>query len=133
MTTGVELAGVGVELIPGIAGGDNITIGTSTITGGTNGRVLYDNSGIIGEKTTTGTGSVVLATAPTLSLPVANAITLTPSNISALPGTPTLGMLASVNDGDSALDWGDEAVNSGAGATGYLVWWNGTIWAVFGK
>lgn len=49
MATGVELASVGVELIPGIAGADNVTIGTSTITGGTSGRFLYDNAGVIGE------------------------------------------------------------------------------------
>lgn len=49
MTTGVELAAVGVELIPGIAGSDNLTVGTSTITGGVSGRFLYDNAGILGE------------------------------------------------------------------------------------
>jgi hypothetical protein len=63
MAIGVELAAVGVELIPGIAGADNITVGTSTITGGTDGRVLYDNAGLVGEKTVTGTGSVVLQSA----------------------------------------------------------------------
>ena len=70
MTAGVELAGVGVELIPGIAGSDNITIGTSTITGGTTGRVLRDNAGVIGEYTITGTaGSVVMSTSPTITTP----------------------------------------------------------------
>ena len=75
MATGVEIAAVGVELIPGVAGADNVTIGTSTITGGTNGAVLYDNNGVIGEKTVTGTGSVVLATSPTLVTPVIGAAT----------------------------------------------------------
>lgn len=60
MAIGVELAAVGVELIPGIAGSDNLTVGTSTITGGTNGRILYDNSGVLGELATTGANSVVL-------------------------------------------------------------------------
>lgn len=51
--------------------GGGITIGTSTITSGTNTRVLYDNSGVIGEYTLTGTGTVVvMATGPTLSNPV---------------------------------------------------------------
>jgi hypothetical protein len=75
MTIGAELAAVGVELIPGITGSDNVTIGTSTITGGTNGRVLFDNSGVIGEKPVTGSGSVVLATTPTLITPVLGAAT----------------------------------------------------------
>jgi hypothetical protein len=41
-----------------------LTVGTTTITSGTSGRVLYDNAGVLGEKTTTGSGSVVLATQP---------------------------------------------------------------------
>jgi hypothetical protein len=75
MAIGVELAAVGVELIPGIAGADNVTIGTSTITGGTNGRILYDNNGLIGEKPVTGSGDAVLATSPTLITPVIGAAT----------------------------------------------------------
>src|SRR5690242_3831329 len=71
MAIGVELAAVGVELIPGIAGADNLTVGTSTITGGSNGRILFDNSGVLGELTVTGTaGSVVLSNSPTLVTPV---------------------------------------------------------------
>jgi hypothetical protein len=46
-----------------------ITIGSSVITGGTSGRILYDNAGVVGEKTVTGTGDVVLATSPTLVTP----------------------------------------------------------------
>lgn len=75
MSTGAELAAVGVELIPGIVGSDNITIGTSTITGATNGNVLFNNSGLLGQKTVTGSGSVVLQTSPTLITPVIGAAT----------------------------------------------------------
>jgi hypothetical protein len=46
-----------------------IAIGSSAITGGTSGRILYDNAGVVGEKTVTGTGDVVLATSPTLVTP----------------------------------------------------------------
>lgn len=42
----------------------------STITNGTNGRVLFDNNGVVGEKAVTGTGNVVLQTTPTLTTPV---------------------------------------------------------------
>jgi hypothetical protein len=46
-----------------------LVVGTTTITGGTTGRVLYDNAGTLGELATTGSGSVVLATSPTLVTP----------------------------------------------------------------
>lgn len=130
MAIGVELAAVGVELIPGIAGADNVTIGTSTITGGTNGRVLYDNSGVIGEKATTGSGSVVLATAPTVSLPVVDVLTLTPTAFGSLPVSPTFGMVASVSDSNT-VTWG--ATISGGSTNKVLAFYNGTNWTVIGK
>ena len=53
------------------AGGGGITIGTTTITSGTDTRILYNNSGVVGEYTLTGTGTVaVMQTAPTLTGPV---------------------------------------------------------------
>lgn len=45
-----------------------LTIGTTTIASGTNTRILYNNSGVLGEYTLTGTGTVVaMQTNPTLS------------------------------------------------------------------
>lgn len=41
--------GAGVYSFATIAGGGGITINTSVITGGTNGRLLYDNAGTVGE------------------------------------------------------------------------------------
>lgn len=52
------------------ASGGGITVGTTTITSGTNGRIAYNNSGVYGEKAVTGTGDVVLATSPTITTPV---------------------------------------------------------------
>lgn len=52
--------------------------------------------------------------------------------ISALP-TPVEGMIAHITDGDGGLAWGATAVNTGAGATKYLVWYNGANWTVVGK
>jgi hypothetical protein len=47
-------------------GASGITIGTTTITSGTDTRILYDNAGVVGEYTLTGSGTVVaMATAPT--------------------------------------------------------------------
>lgn len=52
--------------------------------------------------------------------------------VATLP-TGITGGTAYVTDGDAALGWGATAVNSGAGATKYLVWFNGTNWTVVGK
>lgn len=45
----------------------SLTVNTTTISGGTSGRVLYDNAGTVGELAVTGSGSAVLATAPTIT------------------------------------------------------------------
>ena len=42
-----------------------LTVGTTAITGGTNTKVLYNNNGVVGEYSVTGTGSAVLNTSPT--------------------------------------------------------------------
>ena len=56
-----------------------LTVGSTAISGGTSGRILYDNAGVLGELATTGSGNVVLATSATLVTP--------------LLGTPTSGTL----------------------------------------
>lgn len=55
------------------------------------------------------------------------------TTIANLPGSPTTGRVSAVTDGDAALAWGATAVNSGAGATKYLVWFNGAAWKIVGK
>jgi len=51
--------------------GAGLTIGTTTITGGTDGRILRNSSGVVGEYTLTGSGTVVaMQTSPTLTGPV---------------------------------------------------------------
>lgn len=48
----------------------NITVGTTVITGGTNGRIHYTVGGVLGELTTSGSGTVVaLQTSPALVTP----------------------------------------------------------------
>lgn len=60
--------------------GGGLTIGTTAITSGTSGRVLYNVAGVLGEMTTTGSGTVLaLATSPSFTTP--------------LLGTPTSGVL----------------------------------------
>jgi hypothetical protein len=52
--------------------------------------------------------------------------------VAGLPA-PVRGLLATVTDGDAGLAWGATIINSGAGATTYLVWYNGSNWTVLGK
>lgn len=70
-----------------VAAAASVTIGTTTVIGGTSGRVLYDNAGVLGEYTVTGTaGSIVLSNSPTLTTPnlgTPSAVTLT--NATGLP------------------------------------------------
>jgi len=63
------------------AGGGGLTVNTTTITGGTSGRILYDNAGTVGELANTGTGNNVLADSPTITtaLTVTGALQLTGS------------------------------------------------------
>ena len=75
----------------GGGGSSGITVGTTTITSGTNGRVGYNNSGVYGEKAVTGTGDVVLATSPTLVTPILGTPTsATLTNATGLPLTTGL-------------------------------------------
>lgn len=70
----------------GGGGGSGLTVGTTAIASGTDGRILYDNAGILGEKAVTGSGDAVLATSPTLVTPALgtpSAVTLT--NATGLP------------------------------------------------
>ena len=82
-------------------GSSAITINTTTITGGTTGRVLYDNAGTVGELANTGTGNNVLATSPTLVTPILGTPTsVTLTNGTGLPlSTGVTGTLGTSNGG----------------------------------
>lgn len=76
-----------------------ITVGTSVITGGTTTRILYDNAGVVGEYTISGSGTAVAMaagaalTGATLALRDTSAafdVTITPSSTPALTGGRTL-------------------------------------------
>jgi hypothetical protein len=53
----------------GGGGGSNLVVGTTPIIGGTNGDFEVNNAGVLGEIAPTGSGNVVLSTAPTLIAP----------------------------------------------------------------
>jgi len=72
--------------------GGGLTVGTSTITSGTNTRILYNNSGILGEYTVSGSGNVAMTTSPTFTTPALG----TPS---ALVGTNITGTATGLTSG----------------------------------
>ena len=47
----------------------DLTVGSSAISSGTTTRVLYDNAGVLGEYSISGTGSVAMTTSPTFVTP----------------------------------------------------------------
>lgn len=83
--------GGGGNAIVTITGGSSaLIIGSTTITAGTTTRILYDNAGILGEYTISGTGTVVaMANTPTLTTPVLNG-TVTGTGVSQSSSASTL-------------------------------------------
>lgn len=66
-TTGNVLTSDGTNWLSSPPAGGGITIGTTTITSGTTTRVLFNNAGVVGEYTVTGSGNAVLSASPTLT------------------------------------------------------------------
>lgn len=56
------------------SGGSGITIGTTTITSGADTKVLFDNAGVVGEYTITGSGNVAMSASPTFTGTITAAI-----------------------------------------------------------
>lgn len=75
------------------AGGGGLTIGTSTIASGTSGRVLYNNAGVVGEMTTSGSGTqLALTNSPTFTTPaLGTPASGTLTNCTGLPAASVLG------------------------------------------
>ena len=124
LTSGSLMVGAGTGpvnfIAPGTAGnflGSNgsswsstpltLTVNTTALSGGTSGKVLYDNAGTVGELTTTGSGNVVLATSPTLVTPnLGTPSTVTLTNGTGLPiGAGTTGTLATTRGGTGLISY----------------------------
>ncbi len=106
--------GNGTITIASSGGSSGLTIGTTTITSGTAGRILYETAGnVVGEMTTTGSGTVaVLATSPTLVTPVIGVATgtsltltgvLTAAGLNQAYITKTAGYTLAATDGTVEL------------------------------
>lgn len=83
-------------------GGTNLTVGTSTITSGTTTRILYDNAGVLGEYTLTGSGTIVaMKTSPQLTTPDIGVATGTSLALGTSPPslTPGTGGADAYNEG----------------------------------
>jgi hypothetical protein len=119
----------GVNYSPGITNTSfavSGTAGTIASLGTGSGFIYYGSQGNHRlEIRTNNTARLKLDTVG--SVEIATALT-----VATLPGTPIVGMIARVTDGDSGLTFGNTVVNSGAGATPYLCWYNGTNWTVIG-
>lgn len=84
------------------ASSSGLTVGTTTITSGTTTRVLYDNAGVLGEYTVSGSGSVAMTTSPTFVTPTLGVATATSINgltITTSTGTLTIQNGVTVNSG----------------------------------
>lgn len=73
-------AGLPSWAAPGAAA--SVTVGTTTVSAGTTTRVLFDNAGVLGEYSITGTGNVAMSASPTFTGTVSSAAISNSGNIS---------------------------------------------------
>ena len=94
---------------------DTITVGSTVINSGTTTRVLYDNAGVVGEYTISGTGSVAMTTSPAFTTP--NLGTPSAGTLTSCTGLPlttgVTGILPGANGGTGVANTGKTITISG--------------------
>jgi len=111
--------------------GGNLILAPGLSTGTGNNQILLKTS----TPGSTGTADNALATRITLdstAMAMEVPVRLKSYTVATLPAGVT-GNTAYVTDGDASLAWGATVINSGAGATTYMVWYNGSAYTVVGK
>jgi hypothetical protein len=132
-------AAVGREAGRYISGGGSLTAASDSVFIGYNARANANsesNQIVIGAGATgNGSNTVTIGNSSNVGtfLDTKYVRLVDSYTVGTLPAAGTAGRIARVTDGDAALAWGATVVNTGAGATPYLVWDNGTNWTVFGK
>lgn len=96
-----------------------LTIGSSVITSGTDTKVLYDNSGVVGEYTVSGTGDVAMTDSPTFTTQITGSY-LTASE---LLSTDASKNIVSLTTGSGVLT----ALGVNTGSTGAFVVLDGAL------
>lgn len=104
----------------GAAGGDLSGTYPNPTVAQVNGAVVPTSASLVG---TNGSKQLIAAANPSVT-----SLTLTPSTIAALPGSPTKGQIASVNN---ALAPALGSPVAGTGTAFAAVCWNGAQWTVF--
>ena len=105
----------------GSGGGSGITVGTTTITSGTSGRIAYNNAGVYGELATSGSGNVALVTSPVFVTPTLGAATATSINGVTIPSATDTTALLGTAQTFSALNTFSAGVKI---ASGQVLNWN---------
>lgn len=90
---------IGCNSISTAAG--SIVVGTTSITSGTDGYIEYNNAGTLGERATTGSGNVVLATSPSISSPTLSSTVTVSSLSNGIVAANSSGALSSVTENDA--------------------------------